>query len=183
MEEVQYITRDFRQVGPYGGSAVHVNEVVHEVQLYGGRAVDSPRLQARFHNLNGPCVSATLLWHAGFHNLNGPLCQWHMAAAARCRAHPPGSLPGQLSAQTCTFWVLLATLFTLCVLFCKLCCCRLTPLVACLNSFQRSWLASQMFMETAEKMIADELWDDHMEGRVSAGCERDHMENMERVQA
>jgi len=44
---------------------------------------------------------------------------------------------------------------------------RLTPLVACLNSFQRSWLASQLFMENAEKMIADDLWDDYMEGRVS----------------
>jgi len=32
-------------------------------------------------------------------------------------------------------------------------------------------MATQLFMDNAERMIADDLWDDYMEGRVSA-CSR-----------
>lgn len=44
---------------------------------------------------------------------------------------------------------------------------RLTPLVAYLNSHQRTWMASQLFMETADRFVADSMWDAHMDGRVS----------------
>jgi hypothetical protein len=49
-----------------------------------------------------------------------------------------------------------------------MCHCRVTPLVAYLNSHQRTWLANQLFMEAAEKNIADPDWDSYMKDKVCA---------------
>jgi hypothetical protein len=46
---------------------------------------------------------------------------------------------------------------------------RVTPLVAYLNSHQRTWLANQLFMEAAEKNIADPDWDAYMKDKVCGG--------------